>query len=215
LLGADSTTFSTPISVSDPSLLDRVANQVTAWAKWFAVLSIRNVHSDVDLQFTLKGSQTRDPMARVGRPDMGVTAGETIDATIRNNSERDVYIVMLDLSTDGSVSVVFPSEQGAKEVLKPGLTFTKTLTTSVPPGRSFVTDILKVFASYKPLDLAPFTQGGIRGIEENPEDVDPLQALLNDSAGMTRQVAPVVSKPLDLGSWETVQRVLMVKRAGR
>ncbi len=214
-LGADSSTLSTPVAVSDPTVVTRVVTQVTAWAKWFGVLSIRNAHSDIDLQFTLKGSQTRDPMARVGKPDMGVVAGETVDATLTNNSERDVYVAMLDLSSDGSISVVYPAEQGAMEVLKPGLKLTRSLTTLLPKGRSSVTDILKVFADYKPFDLRPLTQGVIRGIEEDSGELNPLQQLLTDSAGVTRQVAPLLSKPVDLGSWNTVQRVLVVKRPNR
>ena len=212
-LGADSSTLSTPVAVSDPTVVSHVVAQVTAWARWFGVLSIRNAHSDIDLQFTLKGSQTRDPMARVGRPDMGVVAGETVDATLTNNSERDVYVAMLDLSSDGSISVVYPAEQGAMEVLKPGLKLTRSLTTFLPKGRSSVTDILKIFADYKPFDLRPLTQGTIRGIDEDTGELDPLQQLLTDSAGVTRQVAPLLSKPVDLGSWNTVQRVLVVKRA--
>src|SRR5258708_7828652 len=88
-LGADSSTLSTPVAVSDPTVVTRVVTQVTAWAKWFGVLSIRNAHSDIDLQFTLKGSQTRDPMARVGKLDMGVVARETLDAILTNNSVLD------------------------------------------------------------------------------------------------------------------------------
>ena len=76
-----------------------------------------------------------------------------------------------------------------------------------------MTDILKVFADYKPFDLKPLTQGVIRGIEEDAGELDPLQQLLTDSAGVTRQVAPLLSKPVDLGSWNTVQRILVVKRS--
>jgi hypothetical protein len=64
-----------------------------------------------------------------------------------------------------------------------------------------VTDILKVFASYKPIDLSPLTQGQIRDIEEPAADLDPLQELLTDSAGLTRQVSPLLSTPMNLGSW--------------
>ncbi|HEY6291349.1 MAG TPA: caspase family protein [Terriglobia bacterium] len=211
-LGADSTTLSTPVAVSDPDVVNRLVEQIRSWAKWFSVLSIRNSEPEIDLSFTLKGSQTRDPMARVGRPDVGVSAGETIDATLANNSARDLYIAILDLSSDGSVSVVYPAEQGAEEVLKPGLTLTRSFTTFVPKGRSLVTDILKVFASYRPIDLTPLTQGQIRAIPEGGEELDPLQQLLMDSAGVTRGLTPVLGKPLDLGGWTTVQRVLVVKR---
>ena len=209
-LGADSTTLSTPVSVSDSGVVDRVVDQVKSWAKWFSVLSIRNPHSEIELQFTISGSQTRDPMARVGRPDMGVWEGEKIDAALTNGGDRDVYVAILDLSSDGSVSVVYPVEQGAMEVLKPNQKLSRTFTTFVPKGRSVVTDILKVFASYKPIDLRPLTQGTIRDIGQ--EESDPLQALLNDSSGGTRGLSRVLTKPADLGTWASVQRVLVVKR---
>jgi hypothetical protein len=209
-LGADSTTLSTPVAVSEPAVVDRIVGQVKSWAKWFNVLSIRNPHSEIELQFTIKGSQTRDPMARVGKPDMGVWEGENVDATLTNNGARDVYVAILDLSSDGSVAVIYPSEQGAAEVLKPGLKLSRTFTSTVPKGRSVVTDILKVFASYKPIDLRPLTQGQIRDI--GPEELDPFQALLNDSAVVTRGLSPVLGKPIDLGTWNSVQRVLVIKR---
>ncbi len=205
-LAADASTLSTPVAVTSPSAADRVTEQVKLWAKWFSVLSIRNPSSDMKISFTISGKQTRDPLARVGKADMGVREGDTIEATIRNDAERDVYIAMLDLSSDGSISVVYPTIEGAKEVLKPGLTFSKSFNTFVPKGRSTVTDILKVFASYKPIALTVLTQPAIRGISD-----DPLQQLLNESAGQTRGITAVGSKPLDLGTWTTVQRTLVVK----
>ena len=206
-LAADSSTLSTPVAVNSPSASDRVTEQVKLWAKWFSVLSIRNPSSDMKIQFTISGKQTRDPLAQIGKPDVGVREGDTIEATIQNNGERDVYIAMLDLSSDGSISVAYPTIEGAKEVLKPGLTFTKTFNTFVPKGRSTVTDILKVFASYKPIDLMVLTQSAIRGISD-----DPLQQLLDESAGQTRGISEAGSKPLDLSTWTTVQRTLVVKR---
>jgi len=212
-LGADSSTLSPPVATSDPTMVDHVVAQLKSWAKWFNVLSIRNAQPEIDLQFTLKGSQTRDPMARVGRPDMGVVAGETVQATLANNSDRDLYVALLDLSSDGSIAVAYPAEQGAQEVLKPGLTVTRSFTTFVPKGRSSVTDILKVFASYKPIDLTPLTQAQIRGVPEESAEPDPLGELLMDSAGATRGLAPVSnSGPKDLKGWTTVQRVMVIKK---
>ena len=193
--------------------MKKVSNQLQQWAKWFNVLSIRNPQGTIDVNFILKGDQTRDPMSKVGRPDMGVNEGETITAALPNTSERDLYVAILDLSSDGSISVVYPTVQGADEVLKPNLTLTRSFTTFVPKGRSNVTDVLKVFVSYKPVDLSPLTQGRIRGL---PEDValDPLEELIMDSTGVSRGVTPLLGKPVDLGTWTTVQRVLVVRRKG-
>jgi hypothetical protein len=206
-LGSDSTTLSPPVAVSDPEVTSRIVDQLKSWAKWFSVLSINNPHSEIELQFTLKGSQTRDPMLRVGKPDMGVVAGDKIDATVTNKSDRDVYVAILDLASDGSIGVAYPSIQGTAQVLKPTLSMTRTFSTSVPAGRSTVTDILKVFASYKPIDLRPLTQGQVRDIDD-----DPLQQLLADAGGATRQVSVEPTKPLDLGTWATTQRVLVVRK---
>jgi hypothetical protein len=74
----------------------------------------------------------------------------------------------------------------------------------VPNGRSSVTDILKVFASSKPISLAPLTGGPIRSIDA---DSDPLQVLLNSAAGASRSVTVT-----SLGSWATAQRVIVVRK---
>jgi len=213
-LAPDLTSLSTPVDATDPEVVDHIVEQVKLWAKFFNVLSIRNATAGIDVDFSLKGSDTRDPMARIGKPDMGVWEGESVNVTLKNNSERDLYIALLDLSSDGSITVIYP-RQGAKEVLKPGLTFTRSLTASVPRGRSRVTDILKVFASFKPIDLSPLTQGAIRGglPDAGSQDggpPDPLQQLLMDSTGL-RNLAP---EPQSVANWGTVQKLLVIKKKG-
>jgi hypothetical protein len=210
-LAADSSPLSTPVPVNDPYAVKRLMGQLQMWTKWFNVLSIRNSQATIDISFEIKGSQTRGPMGGAGKPDVGVNEGEAITATLTNNSERDLYVAILDLSSDGSISVVYPTQQGTEEVLKPQLTLSRTFTTFVPKGHCTVTDVLKVFASYNPVDLTPLTQGTIRGLDEAAE-LDPLEQLLLDSTGASRGVSPLLSKPLDLGTWTTVQRVLRVKR---
>src|SRR5262249_20239319 len=91
-LAADSTTLSTPIPVSDPNFVGRVSRQVRAWVKWFNTLSLTNPQAALDIQFRIKASQTKDPFARVGKPDAGLLEGEQIEATVQNNSVKDLYI---------------------------------------------------------------------------------------------------------------------------
>jgi hypothetical protein len=210
-LAADSTTLSTPISVSDPQMAARVLEQIRGWAKWFSVLSISNSQPGFEVQLSVKASETRDPFARVGKPDAGVWDGENVDVTIKNASTRELYVSLLDLSSDGSISVVYPSVQGSHEVLPAGQTFSRTFTSFVPKGRSVVTDVLKVFGSSKPIDLNPLVGGPIREIPPTPKGMDPLQDLL-DEAGGQRALVPVGTKPASLGEWTTTQRVLVIKR---
>jgi hypothetical protein len=208
-LAADATTLSPPVPVSDSDAVDRVVGQLKGWAKWFNVLSIRNAKGDIDVSFNIKGSQTRDPMARVGKPDMGVFEGEIIEATFSNNGDRDLYMALLDLSSDGSIAVVYPLP-GSEEVLKPHATLSRSLKTTLPKGRSSVTDVLKLFASYKPIDLTPLTQGRIRGDSEGTGELDPLDALLMDSAGVSRGVTPL-NGPTNLSTWGAIDKVILVR----
>jgi Caspase domain len=208
-LAADATTLSPPVATNAPNLVNRLTEQVKGWAKWFNILSISNPQSNLVIEFSIKASATKDPLARVGRPDAGIFEDERIEASIKNVSGQDLYLSMLDLSSDGSISVVYPSEQGAAEVLKPGLTLAKTFTTVVPKGRSVVTDILKVFASSRPIDLTPLSGAAIR---EATAETDPLQLLLEASSGISRAAVALGTKPVSLGGWTTAQRVLVVKR---
>src|SRR5215831_2048018 len=107
---------------------------------------------------------------------------------------------MLDASSDGSISVVYPAQEGGSPVLKPGLALTQTFTTTVPKGRSIVTDILKVFASSKPVDLTPLTGAAIK---EAPAKPDPLQSVLEAAVGNQRGIVAVDSKPISLSGWTT------------
>jgi Caspase domain len=211
-LAADATTLSTPVSTRDPNLVDRLTSQIRGWAKWFNVLSLTNPQPELEVRFSIKASQTRDPFQRLGKPDAGLMEGEKIDATIQNMSTRDIYVSILDLSSDGSIEVVYPPKQGSSPVLQPGLTFTTPFNTWLPKGRSIVTDVLKVFASTKPVDLTPVTQGRPRDPDQTIQD--PLADLLEDASGVSRNVtaAGVETKPVNLGGWTTAQRVLVVKK---
>jgi hypothetical protein len=59
------------------------------------------------------------------------------------------------------------------------------------------------------VDLRPLTQGAIKGVDTEADEQDPLQQLLSDAGGV-RQIS--ADKPLDLGTWVTVQQVITVKR---
>jgi hypothetical protein len=213
MLATDLTTLSPPISIKDDGVVDRYLERLVQWAKFFNVLSIGNARSSIDVDFTLKRSATRGILPRIGKADLSFQAGEGVDVELKNNSDRDIYVAVLDLSSDGSISVVYPSKKGEQPVLTPGSTWKTTLTTNLPQGRARVTDILKVFASFKPIDLTPLTQQRVRDIGVWKGDSDPLQDLLVDSTGMTRQVsAEAQAQPQSLGTWATTQRVLVVKK---
>jgi hypothetical protein len=156
--------------------------------------------------------QTRDGSSSSGRANLTVKEGDAVRATVSNLSQHDVYVAIVDLAGDGSISVIYPGIQGEQEVLKPGGSLVRSFPSFVPEGRSTVTDILKVFASYKPIDLNPLTQGRIRDPDEEQPVTDPLRALLMDSAGVTRDLRIAPADPVELATWTSIQAGLIVKK---
>jgi hypothetical protein len=209
-LGADLTTLSTPVAVDEPKVVDRIVGQIRSWAKWFNVLTIHNLQTEIDLQFSIKASQTRDPLARVGKPDAGILEGEKVDATVQNKSAKDLYIAMIDIQSDGTISRMYPEAEGAVEVLKPGSTLQRSFKGTVPKGRSVSTDVVKVFASYKPIDIRPLLEEKIKDPDFKIPS-DPLNELLADAGGLSRGLEPVLDKPVNLGGWTATQRVVVVR----
>jgi hypothetical protein len=130
-----------------------------------------------------------------------------VDLTIHNKSGKDLYVAVLDLSSDGSIEMSYPVEQGAAELLKAGGTVTHRVEMFVPQGRSVVKDTFKLFASTKAVDLRPITQGRIKGAPDIAPGDDPLNDLIAEAAGRMRG-----SRPVDTGQWTTAQRTVIVRR---
>ncbi len=215
---ADTTVIATPISIDAPDVVQQLVEQINQWAKWFNIFSIANVQPVlmVDLRIeAIRGESTRDPFARIETLDAVIYEGEDFECTIENKSTRDVFISLLDLSTDGSVTVIYPYPEGAGELLRAGQSITKRFESFLPEGKESVMDVIKVFATSTPIDFYTLTQpairGGLRG--EMPNVLkDPLGRLLAQGAlGFTRGAKP---KAVDLGNWSTQQRVFKVKRQG-
>jgi len=110
-LGADQTAFSPPIPLNDPDLLSRFKAQVDQWARWFNTLSIRNstpaISAGVQIK-TRKDGASRDPFAQIGPIGGTVFVNEQVEVTVSNKSKKDLYFALLDLQTDGSITLIYP-----------------------------------------------------------------------------------------------------------
>ena len=198
ILTADGRTTSNPVGVNDADAVEHLTREMQSWAKWFNGLSVRPAVQGPQLRLKVKvgqGAASRDPFQSIGKADATVSEGDKVTLDITNQSDHELYIAMLDFSTDGSISQIYPTVDGASEVLRPGLTLTRTFTAFVPKGRSSVNDFIKVFGSTKPIGLAPLTQGTIREIVS-----DPLSDLLAEAAGQSRGLAPDDSAAIHNGA---------------
>jgi hypothetical protein len=210
--GGDPTPISPPVPIREPNAVGRVVEQVTGWASWFNVLSIVNPAAPFNVKFDInavRGGETRSPFSSVEQAEIVFEEGDQFEISIQNASNQPLYLTILDLSTDGSIALVFPEAPGAEEILAPGGIWRSRLRTTLPPNRQSVRDILKVFATVDPVDFSSLTQPAVRGGETRSlASNDPLtQLLANATMGTARGVSRV-----RLDSWVTAQRVIGVRR---
>ena len=212
--GADATLFPGAVPASEPGAAARVAGQVKQWARWFNLLSLTNPSPKSSISFTIEAfgeGGSRDPFAQPDRSEAELFEGEEFACTVENTSGHDLYITILDLATDGSVTPIYPYQEGASELLPAGQSVTRRFSAYVPEDRTSVKDIIKVFATSTPVDFQALTQPGIRSASEVARAAEhPLEQLLAQAAlGTTRQVRPIA-----LGDWVTAQRAFTVRSRG-
>lgn len=196
---ADLSELSPPVKVSEPDAVAKVVNQVTQWSRWLGVLALSNPTPTLTTRLVLEGAGERGE----------VREGDEIDVKVKNKSRQDVYVTILDLSSDGSISVISP-KQGIEESLPPGKTQVQRVRMFVPEGRSSVTDIVKVLATTVFINPAVFGQPAVRSAEPARSlSSHPLARFLESSVlGASRGAAPVA-----LDGWTTAQASIRVRRS--
>jgi hypothetical protein len=211
--GGDPTEISPRVPVRDPDAVSRVVEQVTHWAKWFNILRISNSHPELGVAFELKAvaaSGQGAPSFANQDVDLTLAPGERLSIEVTNTSQQNLYIALLDLSSDGSVEVVYPW-RGGQEFIAPGKTWSKQLETYLPLGRDAVRDVLKLIATTNYADFSFLQQAAVRGApaltQTRGHARNPLEELLANAAmGTTRG-----TRPIDLEDWVTVDKVLEVR----
>ena len=211
--GGDPTEISPRVAVRDPNAVARVVEQATHWAKWFNILRITNSHPELGVVFDLKAtSTTGQGVTSDGGQDFDLTlaADERLSIEITNTSQQNLYIALLDLSSDGSVALVYP-RRGVQEFIAPGKTWSTQLQAYLPPGRDAVRDVLKLIATTSYADFSFLQQQAVRGApalqQTRGQPRNPLEVLLAGAAMVTTRV----TRPVDLEYWVTVDKVLEVR----
>jgi hypothetical protein len=182
-----------------PDTTKRVVDQVLQWARWQGVLTLANPAPPFSVRLRLT------PAVSAVRP------GDRIEIAAENLSALHLYLTALDLSSDGSVAVLYPRPGEGSEALPPHGSGTLTkIEFFVPEGRESVLDTIKVFATTAPLDARVFAQAAARGDDPaRTASADPLAALLENAAfGRPRG-----SRPVPLGGWVTAQQAVTVARS--
>jgi hypothetical protein len=207
----DPTAISPHVPTNDPDAVRRVVEQVSQWARWFNVLSIENPSPQFDIDFKIdvvRDGETRSPYKNMGQADIVLDVGEEFQITVENKSNRELFLSMIDLSSDGAIDLVSPSSPGAQDILAAQGKWSTTLQTTLPTGRDSVKDVLKVIATTEPVDLSFLSQTPVRTATRVLSDADPLSQLIaNAATGLTRGVTRI-----NLESWVTTERIIEVVR---
>jgi len=220
-LGADQTPYSPPLQLIDTDLELKFKAQIDQWARWFNVLSIHNANPAISAGIaikTKKDGQTRDPFAQIGPLGPTVFEGEQVEVTVSNKSTKDLYFALLDLQTDGSITLIYPPA-GTHEVLKASGVFSRTFYTYLPQGKTEVIDVVMLMASVREFNAEAITRPPVReviptdsigkllayarGLRPDP----PASPIVTNPAGSTI----MSSGPIRLDDWVTDQKVLKVR----
>ena len=208
---ADSGTVA-DIDVNEADFRTRIIDKVTAWGKWFNVLSIDNPSPprNVGIKFSVKAlttrGKTRDPFANIGKPDAEFYSGEKIVLNIDSKSKVDLYLHVLVLSTNGSV-IALPLDRDNDEDLlrKGGSASFEKFQTCLPKGYESVIDVVKIVAHTDRLDFGFLEQKPLtRGQPQSVNTDDPVEDLFANAA----LGAALPPQAVPLGKWISEQRVL-------
>ena len=118
----------------------------------------------------------------------------------------------MDVSSDGSIALLYPPVAGAQEALRPGRILEQTITTFIPEGYNAVVDVVKVIATVQPIDPSVFPQGTIRGAPPPRSRAiqDPLSQFLSGMLRGKKRGA----QPVNVKSWITAQESVKIRHPG-
>jgi hypothetical protein len=211
--GGDPTEISPRVPVEDANAVALVIDQITQWAKWYNILRIENHNADpmVDFVLVTEGSATTRGSLTDRKVNLTLVEGNEFTVHVANKSSKNLYLALLDLSSSGKVSVLFPVG-GEQEFIVPGLTLTRSFKATLSEGQNVDRDVLKLFATTSYADFSVFEQPPVRGgvgvSRRRGQSPNPLEELLADaSLGSKRGVERVA-----VGGWATNDRIVEVRR---
>jgi hypothetical protein len=197
---------SVPIATADAA--GEIVGRVLHWAKWNGTLAIDNPNPslEVDLRLERVGSAGGVEPAPEEVPE-----GTRVRITAANRSSQPLYMVLLDLTSEGAVEPLRPRKGQPPEQVAPGRAISVDPTAGLKSGRQRTLDVVKLIATTKPVPSDVFTQEAAkRSADVGLAGEDPLTAYLRRAVrGRARdlQLEPVVAD-----AWVTRQRSLRVSR---
>lgn len=171
--------------------LKALTNEARAAGQAIRITPIRVFGKVVDDEFKTE----REEPASTDKLDFGFDQGEYFRFKIENQTGKDMYVTLFDLSTDGSIQILYPPE-GAEELLKSGGQITipqpAVFETTGPAGY----ETFKIIATTDKRNFQVLTPKAVaRGSS-------PLEVLTQVAVG---QRGTKILKPPSVDDWTTAQ----------
>jgi caspase domain-containing protein/uncharacterized protein DUF4384 len=172
-------------------VLKALSNDVRSGGQGIRITPIR-----VFGKLTDDGFKTdREEVVSTDQPDFAFDQGEHFKFKIENQSGKDMYITLFDVSTDGSIQILYPPE-GAGELVKNGdqITLQSVFETTGPAGY----ETFKIIGTTDLTNFSFLTQKAVsRGTSRSP-----LESLMDVALVRTRAK---VTKVASVDDWTTSQ----------
>lgn len=196
-----------PVRLENADAVVRVIAQIKDLVHWQVAFELKNPTARIQVGFHVWRASDASTMP----PPTVVSSGTELMYRVENNHDQALYIYVLDISSDGSVALLFP--RGGQQQLPSGGKIERRLKMSVPSGHVSVTDALKVIATTRQIDPALFPQGPIQSAPQATSKAasDPLSRFLADALRGTRAAVDIT---VESDSWVTVQKAIQVRQEG-
>lgn len=202
------------ISLDDPNLVEKVSSQLAQWAKWLNILDLNNATSQLEVDFQIVGaSEGGSKGSAFQNRELDLTIGpeDAFRFQVTNNSDKGLFIALIDVSSNGSVSLLHPLD-GEEDKLAPGATWSSgefdgsgLLDKNVP----YLRDVVKLIVTAEYTDFRFVQQDPIQG---RPRSVfsNPLEALLAQAA-LGSKTGGGRRRELSADDWLVVDRVFEIR----
>ena len=184
---------------------DDLVGRVLHWAQWYALLSLEGQSPGLDVDLRIDREGPGGTWEAVGEE---VSEGTKLQITATNKASTPLFLILLDLTSDGAVQPLRPRPGQPPEAVSPGKSITLHPIAGLKQGAVRVTDVLKVIATTAqvPADtFAPARRSGGPWAGRGESD-GPLPA----PRGRGRARDPL--EPVQVDEWMTRQRTLRVSR---
>jgi hypothetical protein len=177
----------------DEDSAERIADAIKHLANQRALRAVHNATSDLNDKLLLKVERvhgTRDnngylqPGARYEPVELGnlqqdyhFDQGDMFRFSIINNSPKDLYVILFDVTTDGAIQILYPPPGSAGVRIKSGdkpLVIAQVFAVTGPPGYETF-KIIATTAQKSHNDFVFLEQGAIRGTKAVPVAIQELQ----------------------------------------